>query len=412
MLNKAFSAYKDSFRGFSREVWLLSVVMLINRSGTMVIPFLSVYLTQVKHFSFIQAGWVMSCFGAGSVLGSYIGGKLTDKIGYYSVQFWSLFLSGLAFIGLSFMDSLLSICVMVFIASTIADAFRPANFAAIAVYSSNENRTRAIALLRLAINLGWAVGPAAGGIIAAQLGYHWLFWVDGLTCMSAALYFRYALKERQVIPTTNKEENVSEERPKFHTSVWKDHAFLFFLIFVLLNGIAFMQLFSTLPVFFKHEVLINEASIGRLMAMNGLVIAIIEMPLIFVIEKRFKSWQLISVGTLLIGLSFLIFNIFGNNLGASIACMLLLTLGEILSLPFIATVAMAFTSDKNRGQYMALFTMTYSISHIIAPNVGMQLAERFSFDALWWVIMLMCVLCWIGFRTIGNREKRAFAQVV
>ena len=96
--------------------------MLINRSGTMVIPFLSVYLTQVMGYSLGQAGWVMSCFGAGSVLGSYIGGQLTDRIGFYKVQFWSLLLSGLAFIALGYVNSLPAICTMVFLTSTIADA--------------------------------------------------------------------------------------------------------------------------------------------------------------------------------------------------------------------------------------------------------------------------------------------------
>jgi len=406
MLNRTFNLYKDSFQGFSREVWLLSGVLLINRSGTMVIPFLSVYLTQVLNFSFIQTGWVMSCFGAGSVLGSYIGGKLSDKVGYYGVQFWSLLLSGIAFILLGQVTSVLGFCMMVFFASTFADAFRPANFTALAIYSREENRTRAIALQRMAVNLGWAVGPAVGGLLAASLGYDWLFWVDGLTCIGAAVFYRLMLNER---PVEASEDETSEEEGApvlLATSAWKDRSYLLFLVFALLNGVAFMQLFSTLPVHLKEQVLLDEGAIGRLLAMNGLLIAITEMPLIFVIERRFRPWQLISAGTFLIGIAFVLFNLFGDNPATAVACMLFLTVGEMLSLPFIATMAMGFSTDKNRGEYMALFSMVYSMSHIVAPNIGLQVAGRFGFDVLWWWVLLICVLCWIGFRAVARRETR------
>ena len=404
MLNKTLQLYKSSFSGFSREVWLLSLVMLINRSGTMVIPFLSVYLTQVKGYTLIQAGWVLTFFGAGSVLGSYIGGKLTDSIGYYKVQFWSLFGAGLSFILLGYADNIFSICLIVFLASTIADAFRPANLAAIAAYSQKENRTRAIALIRMAINLGWAVGPAVGGFLAAKLGYGWLFWVDGLTCISAAFFFWFSLKEKG---KTSTEEAPSEEQATNTASAWKDHTYLLFLLFTLINGIAFMQLFTAFPVFLKQEVALNENIIGQLMAMNGLLIAIIEMPLIFVLERRFKSWQVIGVGTLLIGLSFVVFNFFGNSGGIAVISMLLMTVGEMLSLPFIATMALGFSNEKNRGQYMALFSMAYSLSHIAAPNVGMQIAGRYGFFQLWWVILILCILAALGFRMMREREKEA-----
>jgi predicted MFS family arabinose efflux permease len=409
MLNRTLKLYKNSYTGLSREVWLLSGVLLINRSGTMVIPFLSVYLTQVLQFSFIQTGWVMSFFGAGSVLGAFIGGKLTDKIGYYSVQFWSLLLGGVAFILLGQVSSIVGVCVMVFLASTIADAFRPANFAALSIYSRSENRTRAIALQRMAVNLGWAVGPAVGGIIAATLGYDWLFWVDGLTCIGAAIFFRLSLRykpEDEKAETAETDDTLTPaEAPSIlQTSAWKDRAFMVFLAFTFLQGVAFMQLFATLPVFLKEEVLLDEGAIGRLIAMNGLIIAITEMPLIYIIERRFKAWQIIGAGVLLIGLSYLLFNIFGVFLVVAIACMVMMTFGEMLSLPFIANIAMQFAEGKKRGEYMALFSMAFSLAHIAAPNIGLQIAGRFGFAPLWWLVMAISIACWLGFRMIGKAE--------
>ena len=81
-----FNNYLNTFKGLSSEVWWLALITLINRAGTMVIPFLSLYLTKDLNFTFAQVGWVMSAFGLGSVVGSWLGGKLTDKIGYYKVM--------------------------------------------------------------------------------------------------------------------------------------------------------------------------------------------------------------------------------------------------------------------------------------------------------------------------------------
>ncbi|HMQ90537.1 MAG TPA: MFS transporter, partial [Flavilitoribacter sp.] len=165
MLAPAIRLYRHSFSGLSRDIWLLSLVMLVNRAGTMVIPFLTIYLTGQKGFRLEEAGWVMSSFGLGSVLGAFIGGKLTDRIGYYPVQFWSLALGGFCFLGLQFVNGVAAMCAATFILSTIADAFRPANQTAVAFHSRPENRSRAFALVRLAVNLGFSAGPGMGGVI-------------------------------------------------------------------------------------------------------------------------------------------------------------------------------------------------------------------------------------------------------
>jgi predicted MFS family arabinose efflux permease len=405
MFQKGFAVYVDAFRGLSKEIWLLSSVMLINRAGTMVLPFLSVYLTQDVGFSLSQAGWIMSCFGGGSILGAYAGGKLVDRIGFYETQFWSLFLSGFIFIALGQVKGFYGLCAMVFLASTVADAFRPANFAAVAAYSHSANRTRAVALLRLAINLGWAVGPAVGGMVAIAYGYEWLFWVDGLTCIAAALFFRAALPKR-FLETDEEEET---ETGIFQGKAHHDKRYLFFLLLALLNAIAFMQLFSTLPVYFKQEVLLDEGQIGRLMAMNGLVIALIEMPLIYVLERRFSATQIITLGTFMIGLTYLLFSGLGTAAWVALAAMLMLTFGEILSLPFIATMAMGFTNKRNRGAYMGLFSVTYSLSHVIAPNLGLQLVAWAGFGTLWYVLFAASAIAAGGFWLLRRREQLQIA---
>ena len=109
-----FNNYINTFRGLSSEVWWLALITLINRAGTMVIPFLSLYLTKSLNFTLTEVGWIMSAFGLGSVVGSWLGGKLTDKIGYYKVMVRSLLTTGILFIGLQFLNTFATFCIGIF----------------------------------------------------------------------------------------------------------------------------------------------------------------------------------------------------------------------------------------------------------------------------------------------------------
>ena len=170
-MKQLYLNYINSFKGLSREVWWLALITLVNRAGTMVIPFLSLYLTQSLGFTLENVGSIMTSFGLGSLVGAWIGGKLTDSLGYYKVMLISLITTGILFIGIQFLTGFWAICIGIFILMAFADAFRPAVYVALNAYSKTENKTRSVSLIRLAINLGFSAGPALGGIIISSLGY-------------------------------------------------------------------------------------------------------------------------------------------------------------------------------------------------------------------------------------------------
>ena len=407
LLQHLFTLYRNSFSGLSKDIWLLAFVSFINRSGTMVLPFLTVYLTQELDFSKGRAGVVMGCFGLGSILGTYIGGYLTDRIGYYRVMFWTLFVSGLLFILLAHIRQFELLCVSVFVLSMVADAFRPANIAAASFYSVAANRTRSFSLLRLAVNLGFAVGPAVGGILAGTKGYSWLFWVDGLTCIAAAILLRIFLAE--------KKEAVHEE-PALHvvtqaSSAYRDKFYLWFILITAVSAFTFMQLFSTLPVFLKEDFHLDETQIGWLLALNGLLIAALEMPIVYSLESKITPLRIIRTGTLLIGLSFWVFNFFPHVMPLAVGAMVLITFGEILNMPFTNSFAVSRARPENRGQYMALYSMAFSAAHVLAPIIGLTIAEEFGYSTLWHVLMGCSVAAAIGFTLLRQRMQR-FADLL
>ncbi len=381
-----FNKYIDTFKGLSREVWWLALITLINRAGTMVIPFLSLYLTTSLQFTLSDVGWIMSAFGLGSVAGSWLGGKLTDKIGFYKVMIFSLFVSGLFFIVLQFLTTFLSFCIGIFILMLIADMFRPAMFVALSCYSKPENKTRSVTLIRLAINLGFSAGPAIGGIIITTLSYGGLFWVDGITCILATWVLIKLLNPK-------KSKIIDEIRVESPKSAYKDRSFLIFLGAMILFGIVFLQYFSTMPLYYKDTHHLDEFEIGILLGLNGFVIFIFEMPLIKWLENsRYSKSGLMLFGAILTGLSFLILNT-SSWTGVLIVGMLLMTFGEMIAFPFSNAFAMSRAKKGNQGEYMALYSISFSIAHIFGHNAGLHMVAGFGYEKTWYVTTILAVLC-------------------
>ncbi|PXX26477.1 MFS transporter [Arenibacter sp. ARW7G5Y1] len=376
--------YFNTFDGLSREVWWLALITLINRAGTMVIPFLSLYLTQSLDFSLWEVGWIMALFGMGSVVGSWLGGELTDRIGYYKVMAISLLASGISFILLQYITSYVGFCVGVFVLMAIADMFRPAMFVALSSYSKPENRTRSITLIRLAINLGFSAGPALGGLIIFALGYGGLFWIDGLTCFIAGMLLLKILnpKKAKVI------EQVKVANP---AEAYTDKAFMILLAAMTLFGLAFFQLLSTLPIFYKDVHSLSEAEIGLLLGLNGFLVFIFEMPLIKWLESSKNSMsKLILIGVLLTAMSFIVINFIGW-IGALIIGMILISFGEMIVFPFSNSLALNRSVKGNQGQYMAYYSISFSIAHIFGHSIGMNLVANLGYRYTWHIITLVAL---------------------
>ena len=357
MVKRTINVYQNSFRGLSTEIWWLALITFINRAGTMVLPFMSLYLKEDLNMSLAQVGLIMSSFGVGSLAGSWLGGKLTDKIGYYKVMFWSLLTTGFMFIWLQYITTFYGFAIGIFITMTIADTFRPAMFVSLKAYSDAENQTRSLTLIRLAINLGFSFGPFLGGIIIASLGYSGLFWVDGITCIGAVILMKFVLKQKEFRKVTDADVDETQSDSK---SVYQDKPYWIFLAVVFLMGFVFLQLFTTIPLFYKEVHQLTEVQIGLLMSLNGFLIFLFEMPLIHYIENTLLDRMKIITGSLvLLALSFLVLN-FTVWVGILIVSMLLITLGEMLAFPFTNNFAMNRAPSGKEGRYLALYSMAFS----------------------------------------------------
>jgi predicted MFS family arabinose efflux permease len=409
MLKNALRKYFNNFRGFSREIWILTLITFINRAGTMVLPFLSKYLKEDLQFSYAQVGWIMVCFGAGSMVGSWLGGKLSDKIGFYRIMIFSLLASGFAFFIMQYIITFVGLCIYMFLLMVIADMFRPAMFVSLNVYAKPENRTRALTLVRLAVNLGFAAGPALGGLIIMSIGYKGLFWADGATCILAILIFWIKVKERKTNVISKEEKQVLEVDRE---SVFKDKPFWIFLMSCVISGVLFFQLFTTIPLYHKEQFNLTEFQTGLLLTMNGILIFFLEMPIVGYVErKKIDKVKMVTIGCLMMAVS--LFLLLVNYwVGILVVMMVFMTFGEMFVFPFSNSFAMSRAPKGHEGRYMAIFTMSYSMAHILSAKVGMGIIDHWSYQANWFFMGTLGVISFLlGIWTLKlvekeNREKK------
>lgn len=400
MLYRTASLYKRSFAGLSQNTWLLSVVMLINRSGTMVLPFMTLYLTgKEMHRSLSEAGVVMALFGLGAVVGAYFGGRLVDRQGFYKVQLLTLFFGGLMFMVLGQIKSYPLICIFTFLLSVVNEAFRPANSAAVAHYSSLQNRTRSFSLNRLSINLGWALGASIGGMVASY-NYELLFWIDGCTNLIAALLLFIFLRPGKIAI-----QEASTEEQHNDGSAYADRGYLFFIFLSTLFAICFFQMFSTVPKYFRDNLHLTESYIGFLMALNGLFIVLFEMVIVYLLERRERIVAYIVFGTLLCSLAFFSLLLPLPAKWVTLVMIALITVGEIAAMPFMNTFWTRRSSNSNRGQYAALYTIAWGTGQTLGPLLCATLADRQGFNAMFVLLGTTLLLAALGFSRLSTSKK-------
>ncbi len=415
-MQRVLRLYRNAYSGLSPAVWLLAGVMLINRCGTMVLPFLTLYLTQHLGYSIADAGIVMALYGVGAFVGTFMGGKLTDRYGFYYVQLLSLLFAGAFLLVLQLVTGFYALCASVFVFALFGDTFRPANQAAVAYYAVPANRTRAFSFNRLAINLGWAVGGGLGGWLAG-VSYNLLFWADGLTCLAAGIVLAIFLPKpvaTALSPTNPDQPNDPlPPAPGPARSPWRDRLFLAFVACSALYFFVFMQLFTIVPLYFKEVLHLTEQTIGLMMALNGLLIVLIEMALVYSLEQRGQSKiQLISFGVVLTAVGYGLLTLTNlPGLVIPLAYILFITISEMFAMPFIQSFTVERAEPATRGQYLALYAMGGAAAQTITPAFGSQMVTHVGYSTNWLALTALALLSAAGFWLVGQRLNRQATNV-
>ncbi len=364
-------------KGLPHDMWALFFTSLINRSGTMVIPFLALYLTKKIGVSPAEAGTALLVYGAAAFIAAPLTGKLSDKLGSLKIMKFALFGSGIIFFLYSFITNYYWILAASFILAAVNESFRPANLSMITEIVTPPQRRMAFALNRLAINAGMSIGPVIGGFLTL-IDFHYLFYANAVASITAGIYFN-SIKWSS-LAGSDKEKN-RKEVSKIRFAILSDKAFLFFLFAVIPANLVFFQHLGALPLYIVNDLGYTTAAFGLFGSINTVLIIIAEVPLNnWMNDVSYK--KTLMLGALFAGIGFGGFAIATTTIPLVIA-IIVFTIGEMIFFPVTASYTSEIAPADRRGEYMGYYQMTFSFAFSAGPWLGTVIYQNYGSVILW-----------------------------
>ncbi|MGI5240789.1 MDR family MFS transporter [Dactylosporangium sp. CA-139066] len=380
--------------------WALWSGTLVNRLGTMVMPFTGVYLTQARGFSVAVAGLAMTLFGIGSLMSQLAAGLLTDRIGRRATLCGSMVGTAVVMLALGYSTALPAILAGMFVLGLLIDAYRPASSALVADLVPAALRPRAFGLLFWAVNLGYAVAMVAGGWLA-RLGFSWLFWADAVTCTVFAVLVWRAVPETR--PT-------HDERPAGgFGAVLRDRAMLAFTVITLGQALVYLQTVTMLPVAMTDVAGLSPSEFGMAMALNGLLIVALQ-PFVSARLDRFDPSRVMALGLAVMALGFAA-TAYATTVAGLAVTVAVWTAGEIVTAGIGGTIVATLAPAHLRGRYNGVYGFAWALAAVVAPLAGSRLLTA-GVEALWFSVGGAGLLAAAGMLAVGPAIRRRTAAAV
>jgi MFS family permease len=407
MLTKLAKIYHE----FPSKFWIVVLVSFIDRiGGTLLFPFFSLYITQKFGIGMTQAGIILGAFSLFGLIGSMLGGALTDRFGRRRLILFGLVFSAVSTLSLGLANTLAVLYPLVVVIGLLSDISGPAHNAMIADLLPEKQRSEGFGILRVVGNLAWIIGPTIGGLVAAR-SFFLLFVIDSvLSCIVALLFYKLIPETRPAAPAEKSQESVWQTVAGYR-HVLRDFAFMAFLLASMLMLLVYQQMYNTLPVYLRDTHGFTPSMYGFLLTSSAITVVLFQ----FWVTRRVKDrppFLMMALGVIFYALGFGMFG-FVSAYFLFVLAVVIITIGEMIMMPVSQALAANFAPLDMRGRYMAVFGLSWAIPSMIGPGAAGWILDNFNPNLLWYGGGILCLLSALSFFALQLRlgsQKRFAAK--
>ncbi|MET9484814.1 MFS transporter [Streptomyces sp. NPDC006638] len=385
-------ATRETVSGLPREFWWLWTSTLVNRLGAFVATFMALYLTMDRGYSASYAGLVVSLHGLGGVVSSLVAGVMTDRLGRRPTMLIAQTSTAGSVALLGFMHDPLAIAGVAFLVGMTSNASRPAVQAMMADIVRPEDRVRAFSLNYWAINLGFAISSAGAGFVA-EYSYLAGFLGEALLTFACAVVVFLKLPESRPVRVKSAVQT-SVVTDVGMGAVLRDGRFMSVVGLSFLVSLIFMQGYVALPVAMGTDGF-TSADYGLAIAVNGVLIVVMQIPVTRFIEHR-DPRRLLILSSLLAGYGFGL-TAFADSIAVYALTVCVWSMAEIVNAPTQTGLVVRLSPVHGRGRYQGMYTLSWAASALVAPLVGGFVIDRFGAEWLWGTCAVLGTVAGVGY---------------
>ena len=391
MLEKLKSIYHE----YPKAFWVYNIIVFIDRfGGFMLYPFFALYLTKKFDIGMSTVGILFGVFSISGLVGSALGGALTDRMGRKGVIIFSLVLSALSALGMGYAPTLGIFVAVSAIVGTLSSIGGPAHEAVVADLLPEHKRAEGYGIIRVIFNAAVIIAPAVAGLLIAK-SYILLFIIDAVISVVAAAIVLFALPETKPKAHPNAKPETISQTFAGYGKVFKDIPFIGFVIVTVLMALVYMNMNTTLGVYLRDSHGIPEIGYGTLLSMNAVIVVLFQFWIARKLAK-FKPMLMMALGTALYAIGFAMYGFTSTYMLFAVA-MIVITIGEMIVSPFQQSLVASFAPEEMRGRYMAISHLSWGIAFGVGPYFAGWIMDNINPNWLWVACGVVGTMAMIGY---------------
>jgi len=395
---------RDLYHEYPPQFRVLIGALFIDRlGGALIFPFLTLYITRQFGVGMTEVGIIFGLFSLSSIIGSMIGGALTDHLGRKQMLIAGLVISALTSLFMGVAHSFALFCSCAVIAGLFSSIGGPAQQAMVADLLPEKQQAQGFGLLRVVANLAVTIGPAIGGLLAGR-SYLILFISDAVLSTITAAIVCVAIKETRPVSQAGTPEQTVGQTFRGYGKVLQDATFILFIGASILMIFVYMQMNSSLAVYLRDTHGIPAQGFGYLLSLNAALVVLFQFPVTRRIAK-YRPLRLMAAGSLLYAIGFGMYG-FVSTSALFVAAMLIITVGEMLTAPTGQALVARFAPEDMRGRYMAVYGFSWVIPFTVGPLLAGLVMDNADPRWVWYAAGLIGLAAAGAFALLQRRAVR------